>query len=89
MHDHWIILREPGCVPQRKGPFRATDIKAFLLEVFDARPSAHVTVLTLSEGGPGVQDGPECLEMIDRRYRQRAARHRQTTRAAWARYANQ
>lgn len=81
----WIILREPGCVPQRKGPFRPHQVKQFLLELFEARPTALVTVLSgLDACGPSVSDGPEWLEVSDRRYRSRAQRHRETSRAAWA-----
>lgn len=79
----WFILREPGKVPERKGPFRATQVREFLIELFDARPTALVTVLSIVNGYPDVQDGPECLEMIDGRYRARAARHRANTDAAW------
>lgn len=84
MNDRvWFILREPGCVPQRKGPFRHEQVKAFLRSLLSERPTALVTVLRISDGEPDVQDGPECLEMIDGRLRSIAARHRETTKAAW------
>lgn len=80
----WIELREPGCVPERKGAFTTlAQLKAFLIEIFDRRPTALVTVVTIHEGGPSFQDGPECLEMMDGRQRRRAERHRQSTKHAW------
>jgi hypothetical protein len=87
MHSTWFILREPGCVPELKGPFEPSQVKGFLLELFSERRTAFVTVLTLGEGCPTVQDGPECLEMLDRRFRFRAARHRERTVAAFAAHA--
>jgi hypothetical protein len=83
-HRTWFILREPNRVPERKGPFPPAMVKGFLLELMGARPDALITVLSTSDDCPCVQDGPECLEMIDGRYRARAARHRKTSRAAWA-----
>lgn len=81
----WIELREPGKVPERKGAFLATEqVKAFLIEVFEHRPSALVTVVTLHADGPSFEDGPEWLEILDRRQAHRAARHRRNTAQAWA-----
>jgi hypothetical protein len=81
----WFILREPGCVPQRKGPFRAGQAKAFLLELMECRPHAFITVLLLGGGdGPVVEDAPEWLEIADGRYRHRARRHRASSAAAFA-----
>lgn len=80
----WIELREPGCTPVRKGPFKEPKhLKAFLIELFNGRKSALVTVMSISTSGPDFQDGPECLEMMDRRYRGLAARHRANTAEAW------
>lgn len=80
----WIELREPGKVPQRKGPFTTRDmLKRFLIELFDARPAALVSVVTMHSSGPEFQDGPECLQMMDGRQRSRAAKHRKNTAAAW------
>ena len=84
MKDTWIILREPGRVPELKGPLARSGLKAFLFELTEVRPQAFITVLTMYESGPSVQDGPECLEMIDRRYSKRAARHRQNTKLAFS-----
>lgn len=80
----WIELREPGRVPERKGPFTTpTMLKGFLVELFKCRPAALVSVVTCDFAGPEFQDGPECLEMMDRRYRHLAKRHRESSAAAW------
>lgn len=81
----WIILREPGCVPQRKGPFPSRNFKATLREFMEARPRAFITVLTWHPAlGPEVEDGPQCLEIMDGRYRNIANHHRESTRHAFA-----
>lgn len=79
----WLILREPGKVPERKGSFRQEYLATTLREFMVARPTAFITVLRLSEAGPDVQDGPECLEMLDGRTTSTAAKHRASTRAAF------
>lgn len=80
----WLILREPGCVPQMKGPFHCDNLAATLREFMEARPTAFVTVLTILWGEPHVQDGPECLQMLDGRSASTAAKHRVSTKAAYA-----
>jgi hypothetical protein len=80
----WFILREPGCVPQLKGPFPPKMVKGFLRELMEHRPHAFVTVLSISYGQPVVEDGPECLEILDGRMAATARRHRQSTRKAFA-----
>lgn len=81
----WLILREPHCVPERKGPWPAKMTAQVLREFMDARSGAFITVLTIGhDGGPIVQDGPECLEMIDGRSMPRAERHRASSAAAFA-----
>lgn len=80
----WLILREPGCVPDLKGPWPHASTKMVLREFLEARPSAFVTVLSWGDGGyPIVQDGPQCLEMLDGRSRYTAQRHRETSAAAF------
>lgn len=78
----WLILREPGKVPERKGPFPHSNIAVVLREFMKARPSAYITVLTWGGNEPDVQDGPECLEMADGRSSSIASRHRSSTIAA-------
>jgi hypothetical protein len=80
----WIELREPGCVPERKGPLRPETVAGFLREVFAVRPSAYVTVITMGHDGPLLQDGPECLQMLDGRSMSVGRRHIQTGAAAHA-----
>lgn len=79
----WLILREPGCVPDLKGPWPHAMTKMVLREFLEARPSAFVTVLTIHANGPDVQDGPHCLEMLDGRSKYTARRHRVTSAAAF------
>lgn len=84
MNPAWIEMREPGGAPERKGPFNDGEhLKQFLIELFDHRPSALVTVIFMHPCGPSLQDGPECLEMMDGRCRNRASRHRANSAAAW------
>jgi hypothetical protein len=84
--ETWFLLREPGRVPQRKGPvIGGQKVKEFLIELMVARPDAFITVLTWGEAsGPLAQDGPECLMMLDMRQRSRARRHIKSSRAAFA-----
>jgi len=84
MTPTWIELREPGMVPERKGPFNTpVHLKQFLIELFDVRPAALVSVMTMHSSGPSFEDGPQVLEMMDGRQRHRAERHRRNTEAAW------
>lgn len=80
----WLILREPGRVPILKGPFHCERLTATLREWMVARPSAFITVLNIIDGYPIVQDGPECLQMLDGRFAATAKRHRASTRTAFA-----
>lgn len=80
----WFILREPGCVPVRKGPWQPRSVKTALIEFMNARPRALITVLTIHDDGePSVQDAPEALQMLDGRQRGRARRHIASSNAAW------
>lgn len=81
--NNWVIIRDPGCVPVQKGPFKAQQIAGFLREVCEARPTSLVEVLTIHEGNQiSVEDGPQCLEIIDGRSRSVAQKHRQRTSLA-------
>lgn len=72
----WLILREPHCVPERKGSWPIERLKSTLVEFMSARPGAFITVLTVDDDyTPLVQDAPEALMMLDFRYRYRARRH--------------
>jgi hypothetical protein len=81
----WLELREPGCVPERKGSFLRGTLARTLREFMDARPEAKITVVTLSTDGPAFQDAPEALMMADWRSRRRALRHIASSNAAFCR----
>lgn len=81
----WLILRGPRCVPERKGSWPAGMMAKVLREFMKVRPGEFITVLTLGhDGDPIVQDGPECLEMIDGRSAARAKRHRASSLEAFS-----
>lgn len=80
----WLVLHEPGCVPERKGPWPDHLFRATLREFLAARPTAYVTVLTVDDGEPHVQHGPEALQMADARSMSVGSRHNAQTRAAHA-----
>lgn len=81
----WLELREPGCVPERKGPWPQAQIATVLREFMAARPEAFISVVTVSSTGePFFQDGPEALMMVDGRSMSTARRHLETTREAFA-----
>lgn len=80
----WIEVRDPGCVPQLKGPFIGR-LAPVLREFMDARPQAYLTVIRWSVMGPLLQDGPEALQMADGRSMERGRRHIRTSAAAHGR----
>lgn len=80
MSTTWIIIRDPGCVPDLKGPFPDSMVKQFIREALECRMGSFITVATIHDGRLNVQDGPECLEMMDGRSRSLARRHRESTR---------
>lgn len=80
----WLVLREPGSVPQRKGPWPRSRVRAVLREFITARPTAYIDVLTIGSDGPSVQHGPELLQMLDGRSIGVGRRHNARTRAAHA-----
>lgn len=79
----WVILQEPGKVPQRKGPFDHEWCKRFIREVLEARSTAYITVLE-SDGYGGFWPswGGEWLEIADGRSAPRVRRHNATVKAA-------
>lgn len=64
----FVILRDLGCVPEKKGPFanHQTAIK-FIREVIACRsPTTQITVASLTPNHDLiVNDGREAIEMID------------------------
>lgn len=80
----WLELREPRCVPERKGPWPRADLARVLREFMDARPRAFITVVTWGDEGPAFYDAPECLSVCDGRSKARARRHIASSTAAHA-----
>ena len=81
MSTNWIIIRDAGCVPDRKGPFPDHLLKQFLREALEARMGSFVTVARVNGDDLHVEDGPQYLEIMDGRFRALAKRHRESTRA--------
>lgn len=80
----WLEIREPNCVPRRKGPFKPATLAATLREFMDAWPKSLITVVTFDAyGRPDFQDAPEALMMADGRSKERARRHIETSRSAF------
>lgn len=78
----WVVIRDPGCVPVQKGPWRHDQVARFLREVFEARPYSEVEVITVyPDGRIDVQDGPECLMMTDGRSVSVARKHNERLRS--------
>ena len=79
----WLIVHEPGLVPELKGPWEHVGFKSVMRDFIAARPLAYLTVLTVDEQGvPDVQHGPEALQMADGRSMGVGRRHNQRTREA-------
>lgn len=74
----YIVIRDPGCTPDRKGPFPPKRVAGFLGEAMAARPFSYLEVITVHEDAEiTVQDGPECLQLLDGRSMAVARRHNQ------------
>lgn len=71
----WLIVIDPGCVPERKGPWPVKETRRVLREFMRARPTSYV--LNVREGfdGPWVNWGPEWLQMLDGRSMSVGRRH--------------
>jgi hypothetical protein len=81
----WLTLQEPGCVPERKGPWLNTGMAVILREFMEARPTAYINILTVNDAGePQIEHGPEWLQMLDGRSMGTGRRHNEQTRAAHA-----
>jgi hypothetical protein len=79
----WLELREPGCVPKRKGAFPKGTMAATLREFMRARSAAFITVVTIGQDGPDFADAPETLQMLDGRSMSTGTRNIETRRAAF------
>lgn len=81
----WLFLREPGCVPQRKGPWNKDRSADVLREFIRARPTAYIDYVWIGHlGYPEVQHGPEVLQMIDGRSMSVGRKHNERVRVAEA-----
>jgi hypothetical protein len=81
----WLVLQEPGRIPERKGPWKHSETARILREFMAARPTAYIHVLTLGDDGtPHVDHGPEVLQTIDGRSMSTGRAHNQRVRKAHA-----
>jgi len=79
----WLIVREPGKVPERKGSWPHREVAHRLREFIAARPHAFIDVLTIGHDGvPEVEHGPEVLQYTDGRSMSVGRKHNQRVRAA-------
>jgi hypothetical protein len=79
----WLIVHEPGRVPERKGPWKSHQTKVVLREFISARPTAYLHVLTLDANGePYVEHGPEVLQILDGRSMSVGRKHNARTLSA-------
>jgi hypothetical protein len=55
-----IIVTDPGCVPERKGPIRdQRHLATFLRELMAARPQSHLIVARIAGAELYVDDGTQ------------------------------
>ena len=79
----WLIIREPGMVPDRKGPFKITDTAKILREFLAANPNAFIDYLTVTpEGEPYVDHGPQVLQVADGRSMSVGRKHNERVKTA-------
>lgn len=64
---HWIIVQEPGCIPEKKGHFLRGQLEPFLRELLACRPAGtHYTFVTLTwDFDIWVESGREFLTTCD------------------------
>lgn len=82
----WLIVREPGRVPVRKGPWMEGPGRkpAILREFMEANPTAYIDVLTLGYDGPDIEHGPQLLQMLDGRSMAKGRKQIEVAREAHA-----
>lgn len=79
----WLIVREPGRVPDRKGPWKHSETAKVLREFMAANPTAFIDHLTIGDDGtPDVEHGPLVLQYTDGRSMAVGRKHNERTRAA-------
>lgn len=73
----WIIVTDPGCVPERKGPIvDRKHLVTFLRELMAGRPHSHLIVARICGRELYVDDATQILEMTDARSAPTARKHR-------------
>ncbi|EGI55000.1 hypothetical protein SUS17_2081 [Sphingomonas sp. S17] len=79
----WLIIREPGRVPDRKGPWPLKQTASILREFMAANPQSFIDYLTIgADGSPYVEHGPEVLQMTDGRSMSVGSKHNARVREA-------
>lgn len=73
---YWVVLRKPGNVPERKGPFRRSYLLDFLREVMRHRRGEFVEVIWIAYGELVVEDGGQYLQIADGRSSPLVRKHR-------------
>lgn len=79
----WLIIREPGLVPDQKGPWPLEQTASILREFMAANPKSFIDYLTIDpDGSPYVDHGPEVLQMTDGRSMSVGRKHNARVREA-------
>src|SRR5690606_21691982 len=80
----WLSLREPGCIPDRKGPWPKDQTAKVLREFIAERQTAYIDYITIGDDGPLIEHGPEVLQMVDGRSMSVGRKHNARVREAEA-----
>jgi hypothetical protein len=81
----WLIVTDPGCVPQRKGPWKRNETRAIIREFMRERPTALIHYLTVDENGvPWINHAREWLGMLDGRSLASTTKHNRAVNEAFA-----
>ncbi|MBQ1480656.1 MAG: hypothetical protein IIZ30_11520 [Sphingomonas sp.] len=79
----WLIIREPGLVPDQKGPWPLEQTASILREFMAANPKSFIDYLTIGpDGSPYVDHGPQVLQMTDGRSMSVGRKHNARVREA-------
>lgn len=64
---HWVIVRDPGCIPEKKGPFPVDRVSGFIRELIACRSAeTQITVVSLTyDYDIWVDDGRERIVIED------------------------
>lgn len=79
----WLIIREPGMVPYRRGPWPTSCSSKILREFIASNPTSFIDYLTIGhDGAPEVEHGPLVLQYTDGRSMSVGRRHNERTKRA-------